>query len=107
MKADQPVVTLDGNESATDIDAFARFVERFEKKIPGLFQHTAFIEQPLTRALTHDKSTSRTIRKISAKKQLVIDEADGNTTSFKNAFRIGYDGTSHKNCKGFLKSLMN
>ena len=107
VKADQPVVTLDGNESATDIDAFARFVEQFEQKIPGLFQHTAFIEQPLTRALTHDKSTARTIRRISAKKQLVIDEADGNTTSFKNAFRIGYDGASHKNCKGFLKSLMN
>lgn len=107
VQADQPIVTLDGNESATDIDAFAKFVEQFEKRIPGLFQHTAFIEQPLTRALTHDRSTAKTIRKISTKKPLVIDEADGNTTSFKNAFGIGYDGTSHKNCKGFLKSLMN
>jgi hypothetical protein len=106
-RADEPVVTFDGNESATDIDAFAKFVEQFERRIPGLFQHTAFIEQPLTRALTHDPATAKTIRAISRKKQLVIDEADGNTTSFSRAFRIGYAGTSHKNCKGFLKSVMN
>ena len=107
VHADQPTVTFDGNESATDIDAFAKFVEQFEKRIPGLFQHTAFIEQPLTRALTHDRSTARTIAKISSKKLLVIDEADGNTTSFSRAFRIGYSGVSHKNCKGFFKSVMN
>lgn len=107
VKADMPVVTLDGNESSHDIDAFARFVEDFERRIPGLFQHTAFIEQPLTRALTHDPSTSQTIRQISKKKRLVIDEADGTLESFSRAFRIGYDGVSHKNCKGFLKSLLN
>jgi len=106
-RAEEPVVTLDGNESAEDIDAFARFVETFEQRLPGLFQHTAFIEQPLTRALTHDRRTRRTIAAISRKKQLVIDEADGNTTSFRHAFEIGYAGVSHKNCKGFLKSLLN
>ena len=82
-------------------------METFEKRIPGLFQHTAFIEQPLTRALTHDASTAKTIKAISKKKPLVIDEADGNTTSFSNAFKIGYAGVSHKNCKGFLKSVIN
>jgi hypothetical protein len=107
MKADEPVVTLDGNESSKDIDAFARFVERFAKEIPGLFQHTAFIEQPLTRAVTHDPATSKTIRRLSRMKPLVIDEADGNTTAFHHAFKIGYAGTSHKNCKGFIKSLIN
>jgi len=107
LKADQPVITLDGNESADDIDAFARFVDDFERKLPGLFQHTAFIEQPLTRKLTHDPATAKAIHRISQKKLLVIDEADGNTTSFKHAFPIGYSGTSHKNCKGVFKSLMN
>lgn len=107
LQADQPVISLDGNESANDIDAFARFVETFERKLPGLFQHTAFIEQPLTRKLTHDSATTKTIHRISKKKLLVIDEADGNTTSFKHAFPIGYSGVSHKNCKGVFKSLMN
>lgn len=104
---DQPVITLDGNESYENIDAFARFVEAFEQTHLGLFQHTAFIEQPLTRALTHDPATSATIEAISKKKPLIIDEADGAVTSFRDAFEIGYSGTSHKNCKGVFKSLLN
>ena len=106
-RTDQPVITLDGNESYQNLDAFARFVEAFEEKQLGLFQHTAFIEQPLTRALTHDPGTAATVARISQKKQLVIDEADGTLNSFRDAFQIGYSGTSHKNCKGFFKSLLN
>jgi len=106
-RTNQPVITLDGNESYQDIDAFARFVADFEEKQLGLFQHTAFIEQPLTRALTHDPATAKTVAAISEKKPLVIDEADGTLNSFHDAFRIGYSGTSHKNCKGFFKSLLN
>ncbi|SVB10675.1 uncharacterized protein METZ01_LOCUS163529, partial [marine metagenome] len=34
VHADQPVVTLDGNESIHNLDAFARFMESFEKQIP-------------------------------------------------------------------------
>lgn len=106
-RTNQPVITLDGNESYQNIDAFARFVDTFEEKQLGLFQHTAFIEQPLTRALTHDPTTAKTVAAISEKKPLVIDEADGTLNSFRNAFQIGYSGTSHKNCKGLFKSLLN
>lgn len=106
-RTNQPVITLDGNESYQDIDAFARFVAAFEEKQLGLFQHTEFIEQPLTRALTHDPTTAKTVAAISEKKPLVIDEADGTLNSFCDAFQIGYSGTSHKNCKGFFKSLLN
>jgi hypothetical protein len=103
-RADQPVITLDGNESYQDLDAFARFVDAFEEKHLGLFQHTAFIEQPLTRTLTLDSNTASTVAAISQKKPLVIDEADGTLNAFRDAFQIGYSGTSHKNCKGFFKS---
>lgn len=106
-RTDQPVVTLDGNESYEDLNAFARFVESFEQQQLGLFQHTAFIEQPLTRQLTLDPDTAATVAAISKKKRLVIDEADGTLNSFRDAFEIGYAGTSHKNCKGFFKSLIN
>lgn len=102
-----PKVTLDGNEAYTDIAAFASFVECFEKDLPGLFDHTLFIEQPLTRALTLDPSTIPHVRRISRKKALVIDEADGTTDAFRRAFAIGYSGCSHKNCKGVFKSLLN
>lgn len=106
-RTEEPVITLDGNESYEDLDAFARFVEDFEDQQLGLFQHTAFIEQPLTRKLTLDGETARTVASISQKKSLVIDEADGALNSFHDAFENGYSGTSHKNCKGFFKSLVN
>jgi len=102
-----PVVTLDGNESYTDMDAFARFVELLEGRLLGLFQHVAFIEQPLTRQLTMDTGTKAIIERISQKKALVIDEADGDLDSFSRAREVGYLGVSHKNCKGFFKSLLN
>ena len=107
VDVEQPLISLDANEAFSDIDAFARFIETFERKQLGLFQHTAFIEQPLTRQITHDVSTAETIREISQKKPLVLDEADGEPDSFPRAFDIGYDGVSHKNCKGFFKSLVN
>ncbi|QDU36036.1 hypothetical protein Mal4_03190 [Maioricimonas rarisocia] len=107
VDVEDPVVTLDGNESYTDINAFARFVERFEAEQLGIFQHTSFIEQPLTRALTHDPSTADAIAKITRHKPVIIDEADESLDSFPSALAIGYSGTSHKNCKGVFKSLVN
>lgn len=107
VRINEPIVTLDGNESYRDIDKFAKFVETFEREQLGMYQHTLFIEQPLTRAVTLDPSTQKTIRQISERKPLVIDEADGTTNSFARAFKIGYNGVSHKNCKGFFKSLAN
>ena len=105
--AETPVVTLDGNESYRDVEAFERFVRSLEESQLGLFQHIAFIEQPLTRRLTLDRSTSRTIQRIARRKPLVIDEADGSLDAFSQAAEIGYTGVSHKNCKGFFKSLIN
>lgn len=107
IQLNMPVVTLDGNESYTDMDAFARFVELLERRLLGLFQHIAFIEQPLTRQLTMDTGTKASIERISQKKALLIDEADGELDSFARAREVGYLGVSHKNCKGFFKSLLN
>jgi hypothetical protein len=36
---------------------------------------------------------------------VIIDEADGWVGAFEEAVRLGYRGTSHKNCKGLYKSL--
>ncbi|MCB1066311.1 MAG: hypothetical protein KDN20_25760 [Verrucomicrobiae bacterium] len=106
-KTPQTAVTLDGNEAYRDLGAFAGFVDHLEAEAPGLFDHLLFIEQPLTRELTLDPASKPWIAKISAKKSLVIDEADGELSAFRDAHAIGYAGTSHKNCKGFYKSLMN
>ena len=101
------VVTLDGNEAYEDLGEFSGFVDRLQSELPGLFQHIPFIEQPLTRRLTFDPASKPWIAKIREHKPLVIDEADGQLDSFRRARELGYAGTSHKNCKGFFKSLMN
>ena len=100
-------LTLDGNEAYTSLGRFSAFVSRLEYESPGLFQHIRFIEQPLTRALTLDPKTKRAVARISESLPLIIDEADGTLTSFKEAHALGYSGVSHKNCKGFFKSLLN
>jgi len=107
VKVEEPAVTLDGNEAYRNIKVFADFVSDFEKTLPALFHHTLFIEQPLTRLITHDVASSDWVKEIGKRKPLLIDEADGRNDSFKKAFAIGYSGTSHKNCKGVFKSLLN
>ncbi|MCB1120942.1 MAG: hypothetical protein KJT03_05300 [Verrucomicrobiae bacterium] len=107
VELDMPTLTLDGNESYTNIDAFACFVELLEDRLLGLYQHIAFIEQPLTRELTMDRETAAVIQRISREKPLIIDEADADLDSFARAREVGYLGVSHKNCKGFFKSLLN
>jgi hypothetical protein len=100
-------LTLDGNEAYTSLQRFSAFVSRLEYESPGLFQHIRFIEQPLTRTLTLDPKTKRKVEQISENIPLIIDEADGTLTAFKEAHALGYSGVSHKNCKGFFKSLLN
>lgn len=106
-KEPETTVTLDANEAFNDLALFAEFVEELRQQLPGLFDHIAYIEQPLSRSLTLDRATGATVRKINAVKLLLIDEADGSVDAYRRAHEIGYAGTSHKNCKGFFKSLLN
>lgn len=102
-----PVVSLDANEAYANLEDFEQFVDRFESELTGMFQHVAYIEQPLPRHLTLDPATAPAIRKLSEKKPLLIDEADMTVDAYRRALAIGYDGTSHKNCKGVFKSFTN
>ena len=107
QSAQEPVITLDANESYGDLRSFADFVARLEKDHVGAFQHIIYIEQPLPRAMKIGISERKLLRRIAEKKKLIIDEADGTLMSFAAALKNGYAGTSHKNCKGFFKSLSN
>ncbi|MDA2928745.1 hypothetical protein MYX84_02180 [Acidobacteria bacterium AH-259-O06] len=106
-KHSETAVTLDANEAYDDLAPFADFVDRLRSELLGLFQHILYIEQPLSRQLTHDPKAEPWIRRIAQSKPVVIDESDGTLDSFKRAFAMGYAGASHKNCKGFFKSLLN
>lgn len=107
VNAQVPVITLDANEAFTDLKTFEKFLVRFDRELTGMFQHVAYIEQPLPRQLTLDPTTKKSIQRLSELKPLLIDEANGTTDAYRRALDIGYDGTSHKNCKGVFKSLAN
>lgn len=107
LKAETPAITLDANEAYADLSLFSEFVRRFQRDLAGLFQHTLYIEQPLPRHLPIDRHTETALRGIAENKPLLIDEADGTLDAFSKALAVGYQGTSHKNCKGFFKSLAN
>ncbi len=106
-RAKETLITIDANEAYPDLALLEQFVDGLSREIPDFFQRLAYIEQPLPRALTLDRQTSPQIRRIAAKKRLIIDEADGTLSAFKQAREIGYGGCSHKNCKGLFKSLLN
>ncbi len=101
------LITLDANEEFKDVAVFEAFVEQLRRKLPGMFDAIAWFEQPVPRAFSLDPTYATDIRRIGRLKPLIIDEADGTLTAFKEAHAIGYSGTSHKNCKGFFKSLLN
>ena len=105
--AAEPVVTLDANEAFDDPAAFILFLKRLKRDQLGLFQHIAFVEQPFPRAISLQAKSEAAIREASLLKPLIIDESDASLGSFPQAIKLGYSGTSHKNCKGVFKSLAN
>jgi len=105
-RASEPILTLDANEAYEDLDAFEKMVNRLEKTNLALFQHIAFIEQPLPRKLALSDSVREVISRVAAKKPIIIDESDDHLDAFQKAQSLGYTGTSHKNCKGVFKSVL-
>ena len=102
-----PTFTLDGNEAYDNIPKFRQLVESFASSNPEMFRRVLFIEQPMNRAMTHDPSLKTAMGEIARLKPLIIDEADGYLHAFFDAVEIGYQGVSHKNCKGLFKSFAN
>ena len=102
-------ISLDGNEQYRTLDGFQALIERI-KASPALtrfYQQIMFIEQPLERSVAMDPGLRSALQALCRDKPVIIDEADGWVTAFREAIAIGYRGTSHKNCKGVYKSLHN
>ncbi|HJZ31087.1 MAG TPA: mandelate racemase [Hyphomicrobiaceae bacterium] len=97
--------TLDGNEQYDDVDGIAELWQRMcqTPALARLVASTLFIEQPIKRgaALTHS------VAALARLKPLIIDESDGELSSFPTARRLGYSGVSSKTCKGLYKSILN
>ncbi len=98
--------SLDGNESFGSVDAFRDFWRSLEAE-PGvgpMLKHLLFVEQPMSRLVALDPAKSD-LRSWSGRPPIIIDESDGDLGDLGQALRLGYAGTSHKNCKGILKGV--
>lgn len=107
--ADQPIqMTFDGNEQYKNLEDFVALVERIKSTpaLDDLWNSVLFIEQPLHRDVAMAAELpADAVAAIG--KPLLIDEADGWAEAFYDAIELGYEGVSHKNCKGVYRSLIN
>jgi hypothetical protein len=101
--------TLDGNEQFKSVDEFRTFWNAAlnDNIIAGLFGHLMFAEQPFHRSIALSAEVASGLRAWSDHPPMIIDESDGNLTSLSDALDAGYNGTSHKNCKGVFKGIAN
>ena len=101
--------TLDGNESYRSIADFRQFWDQLLQtpELQGLFGHLLFVEQPLHRDVALEEGIREAFRDCARVPRLIIDESDATLTSLPRALQSGYEGTSHKNCKGVFKSVAN
>lgn len=101
--------TLDGNEQFDDMAAFQDFyrVLASDPALKRLFASIILIEQPIYRAHALDELVGEGLRTWSDGLPMIIDESDGSLDDLPRALSLGYQGTSHKNCKGVVKGLAN
>ena len=98
--------TLDGNEQYDDVEGIVELWRKVEETpaLARLAKSTLFIEQPIKRAVALSPFGRRRWRSTAP---VIIDESDGELSSFPTALALGYAGVSSKNCKGFYKSILN
>jgi L-alanine-DL-glutamate epimerase-like enolase superfamily enzyme len=97
--------TLDGNEQYDDVEGIVELWRRIEETpaLARLARSVLFIEQPIKRAA----ALSRSVEPLARHRAVIIDESDGELSSFPRALELGYAGVSSKICKGFYKAILN
>ena len=110
LDAELPVpyfASLDGNEQYSDAAGIAELVERIRHTpaLARLYESILFIEQPINRKTALDVDLQRQAKALG--KPVIIDESDGELSTFVQARACGYAGVSSKTCKGLYKSVLN
>ncbi len=98
-------VTFDGNEQYDDVEGIVELWRKVEETpaLAKMVKATLFIEQPIKR----QAALSRPVTALARYRPVIIDESDGELSTFPEALKLGYAGVSSKNCKGFYKSILN
>jgi hypothetical protein len=101
--------TLDGNEQFVSVSDFQEFWSKLTE--PGActlsLDRLLFVEQPFHRMTALSQGTALDLASWKDRPPIIIDESDSEIGSMKLGLKIGYSGTSHKNCKGIFKSIAN
>jgi L-alanine-DL-glutamate epimerase-like enolase superfamily enzyme len=109
LGVDDYVCTADANETYESAAAFKQQWEALasEPDVSPLIDRLAYIEQPLARDDAFTSETKDVFTDWDDGPPIIIDESDGRLDSARTALEYGYDGTSHKNCKGVFKGIAN
>jgi hypothetical protein len=102
--------SLDGNERFDSLHRFCSYWIGLQllPAWPDLAPHLLFVEQPVHRsAAFRPAELLGNPRDWTGRPSILIDESDAEPVSLGTALRVGYAGTSHKNCKGVFKSVIN
>jgi hypothetical protein len=101
--------SLDGNEQFRAVNDFLVYWTEITRQ-PGLkhfFRHLLFVEQPFHRDVALSPGLLKQLEDWPDRPAMIIDESDAELYSLPQALRLGYAGTSHKNCKGVFKGIAN
>ena len=99
--------SLDGNEQYADAAGIAELMVRIRQtpNLARLHESILFIEQPINRKTALDVDLRGQAHALG--KPVIIDESDGELSTFVQARACGYAGVSSKTCKGLYKSMLN
>lgn len=100
-------LTLDGNEFFRSMAAFREYWNLLMAgdDLRAFLDSMLFVEQPLHRSCALDDEVESILEQWADHPAMIIDESDESIASLPRALRLGYAGTSHKNCKGVFKSV--
>jgi len=101
--------TLDGNEQFKDVASFQSFWASLHSspRMKAFFAHLIFVEQPFHRDWALSEEIGTALKSWDEAPPIIIDESDASLNSAYEAMQLGYRGTSHKNCKGVFKGILN
>lgn len=101
--------TLDGNEFFKSAAEFKDYWSELSQQngLQLLLKKMLFVEQAIHRDFALSEESTQCFLNWQNKPPIIIDESDGELDSAHTAIKLGYAGTSHKNCKGIFKSVAN
>jgi hypothetical protein len=101
--------TVDANEGYPSAREFKRqwMAHEANPDLTALLDRVAYVEQPLRRDDAFTDETRTVFTSWEDAPPIIIDESDGRLRNARRALEHGYAGTSHKNCKGVFKGVVN